>query len=160
MIPIFIGCKKTKTINSALVKVSIIGDIYVGDWIQVNDYRIEFVLPDTTKAISFTAYNPYVLKISRDDNKIGLVCPTVTYDAGANKPVKKQITKGMMLFNIGKILSKLSITEYGFSIFNFRTDNVTIISGLLIFGLKNGEQVKVVHPQSMNILIEPYEAKE
>lgn len=157
------GCTQTKTsvVESEFIKIGVIGNIYEGDWIEVNNYRIEFVLPDTTKARAHNRdYNPYYLKVSKSDNKIGHVSPTNTYEGGPGWPVDKKVTKGMMLYNIGRMLTIMSNTEFDSTIFNFKTDKVAAFNGLLIFGLNDGGQVKITYPEAMNIRVEPYTEKQ
>ncbi len=157
----FIGCTKNTMSESNLVKIAIVGDVYEADWLEINNYKIEFVLPDTSKAIAFNlGYNPYFLEVSKDNNKLGFISPTITYEAGPGKPIMKKVSKGTMLLNVARILNQLSYSEYDSSIFDFKTDKTAILNGLLIFGLKSGEPVKVTYPQTMNILVEPYKTKE
>jgi hypothetical protein len=90
------------------------------------------------------------------NNKVGFISPTQTYDIGPGGLVSNRVTKGMMLYNIGKMLTIISYTEFDSSNFDFKTDKVAAFNGLLVFGLKNGDPVKITYPENMNIKVEAY----
>lgn len=160
LIVVLQGCEKTNVIESKFVRVNVLGNIMEGDWLEVNDYRINFTLPDTSLAIAYNVeYSPFYLQISKSDDKVGLLSPSLTYQSGPKGPVEKKVTKGMMLYNIGKLLNILSFEEFDSAIFDFRTDKIAAFNGLLVFGMVNGENVRVRYPDNMNVLVEPYEPK-
>ena len=145
------------TIEEEVVKITLIGDVVPGDWLEANDYRIEFILPDKSLAIPQNPeYNPYVLTTSIDKPKTAFVAPSSTYKVGPGKPILMPVAKGIVLNNIAKMLAQLSYNEYKSVTFNFKSDQVTHLQGLIIVGMKSGEDIKISHPQSMKILVEPY----
>jgi hypothetical protein len=155
-----LGCTKKVAIEGPYVKVAVLGDLYGGDWIEINDYRIEFMIPDTTKAVpNNLSYNPHYLEVDKSDTKLGFVSPSLTYQIGPNKAVEKHVVKGEMLYNIARMMTILSYTEHDSSVFDFKTDKIAAFNGLLIVGMNTNEPIKIAYPETMNLSVEPYTPK-
>jgi hypothetical protein len=158
---VVVGCNgRVTTIKDDYVKLTLTGDIVPGDWLEVNDYRIEFQLPDELQAVpENVSYNPYILRVSDNDPQTGLVAPSKTYQVGPGKPILMPVPKGVVLYNIMRILTLLSYHNSDSLIFDFKSDNTMALQGLLIVGMKGQEDINITHPEQMNILVEPFVPK-
>jgi hypothetical protein len=150
------SCTRVNSVSSKVLKIRLIGDVVEGDWMQINDYRIEFILPDKNEASPKNpSYNSYVLKTSESDPHRGYISPSMTYEIGPGKPILMPVPKGIVLTNITRILSQLSYNEYEGQIFEFKTDVTTTLQGLLIMAMYSGDEVKISFPEGMQIAVEP-----